>query len=186
MIKLEENEAISVYKDKKNSLINVYLTGPIIEAHHYTRLFCLLYEKELPVNIYINSRGGNGDSAIQLCHSIFDSPCYITAIVCGAADSAASLIALSCDNLIVKAGTYLYFHNFHQKVDEQISGQELLRFVRNVDYSTRQIYLAFMCPFLDRDELDSLADDGEIYIHYDDPTLSDRIKRHLTHRHKSA
>ncbi len=73
--------------------------------------------------------------------------------------------------------TCMYFHNWSQEVNA--SGKEMKLFIENLDRKMSRTFKHFYQPFLTDQELDLLANDGEIYIHADDPSLPERIERHF-------
>ena len=64
------------------------------------------------VALYINSPGGRVDVGLSIMSAIQNSNAAVTAIVEAPSYSMASVIALSCDSLIMMDNTFLMFHNY--------------------------------------------------------------------------
>ena len=75
-----------------------------------------LFRKELfsgtgPVSIWINSPGGDVWAAAQIYNMIRDYPYKVTAKIDGIAASAASVIAMACDEVLMSPVSTMMIHN---------------------------------------------------------------------------
>jgi len=92
---------------------DVFLDGDIDEPSDYRELIAILFNamEYDTVNIFINSPGGNLDTALSIIEGIRNSPAYVSAFLIGACHSAASMIALTCDQLIITDSANMLVHS---------------------------------------------------------------------------
>lgn len=130
------------------------------------------------INLRLSCPGGSVQTgyliinAIKQCkgfvHCEIEAPCY----------SMASVIALACDSLRLNIGTFLMFHNYSGGFWGK--GSEMKDHIHNYAKINRDMDLNYCAPFLTKKEIDGkLGKDIDIYIHWDDKDLPDRIKRHF-------
>lgn len=108
----------------------IYITGDIVDDAYgemVTKIWGIeagftypaavrkaLAESEGPIDIHIASGGGSVDAGLQIANMISYAKAHgrdVVGYVDSWAASAASLIALSCDNLKMPKNTYLMIHN---------------------------------------------------------------------------
>lgn len=92
----------------------LYLTGEVIEAEHYIDWFHLIRhatEDDLII-IHINSPGGDGATAIQFKSVLAETDAGVIASVEGDCMSAATMIMLSCDHLVIAEHSRFLIHNY--------------------------------------------------------------------------
>ena len=70
-----------------------------------------LYSGKGPVSIWINSPGGDVWAAAQIYNMIRDYPYKVTAKIDGIAASAASVIAMACDEVLMSPVSTMMIHN---------------------------------------------------------------------------
>lgn len=129
------------------------------------------------VKLRLSSHGGSIQSgyiilnAIKQCrghvHAEIEAPCY----------SMASVIALACDSIKFHIGTYLMFHNYSGGFFGK--GSEMKDQIENYSKINKDMDNYYCAPFLTKKEIEKLASDSDLYIHWDDKDLKDRIKRHF-------
>lgn len=129
------------------------------------------------VTIKINSGGGRIDIGHMIIQAIENTKAFVHAEVVHASYSMASLIALSCDSLVMYPNTLLMFHNYTSGCRGK--GAELVQSVVYADEYLQGILHDSCSPFLSKKELDKIIDDHDVYIKWDDPTLKTRIRRHF-------
>lgn len=129
------------------------------------------------VALYINSPGGRLDIGTSLVRSIQQSRASTTAIIEGSSYSMASIIALSCSQLLMFSNTYLMFHNYSSVLMGK--GQEMMTVARHEDESFQKLMVEICKPFLTKREINRIRKDQDFYIWDDDPSLEKRKERHF-------
>jgi len=101
------NTIESVYRTHE-----VFLDQEIEEPGKYRELISLLVNasENDKIHLYINSNGGNLDSAGAIISGILSSQAEVTAFLMGACHSAASLIAMYCHAVHVYDTAYIMIH----------------------------------------------------------------------------
>lgn len=69
------------------------------------------------IDVHINSGGGDYYSGVAIYHALRNHPAYVTVYVEGIAASAASLIAISGDHVIMRRGTQIMIHDVGSSID---------------------------------------------------------------------
>lgn len=177
MSAIVQNKKLTIYE--KSYGYNVYIHGELQNARNYIELLNILDGSPAKgaILIFIDSLGGNSLIGLQISNAILSSINIVSCEIIGSCSSAATLIALSGSELIMKPDTCMYFHNYSKEVHE--SGAALKKYVEHTDKVMKSMFERIYQPFLTQEEVDHLRNDGEIYICADDPTLEDRMKRHF-------
>lgn len=127
--------------------------------------------------INMNSPGGCVATGTMIVNAIRQCAARVICNVVYNSYSMAAIIALSCNELILQKHQFLMFHTYsggsYGKSDDVI--QE----VNRNNKSIRGMWDEVMIPFFSRRELNTMHDGKDIYIHWDDPTLETRVKRHF-------
>ena len=91
---------------------DVYLDDEIEDPSHYRELISLLMNASETdqINLYINSPGGNLDSATSIITAIQCCAGEVTAYLMGACHSAASIITMYCTQVHVFNSAYMMAH----------------------------------------------------------------------------
>lgn len=124
----------------------------------------------------ISSGGGRVDVGNVIMQAIKETQGMVIANVIYPSASMASLIALSCDVLMMDEDTHLMFHAYssgsYGKSDDLI--QDVLETGRCLNASSAKI----MSPFLTKTEIKKIGEGKDIYVRWDDANLQERIARH--------
>jgi len=90
----------------------VFLDMDIEDPHKYRNLISLLINAQPTdrIHMYINSNGGNLDTAIAIINAMLVSQAEITGFIMGACHSAASIISMYCHNIHVFETAYMMIH----------------------------------------------------------------------------
>jgi ATP-dependent Clp protease protease subunit len=98
----------------KGYIHELYLTGEVVEAEHYTDWFHLIRHatEEDIIIIHINSPGGDGVTAIQFRSVLSETEAQVVASIEGDCMSAATMIMLSCDGIAVAEHSRFLIHNY--------------------------------------------------------------------------
>lgn len=125
----------------------------------------------------IGSPGGDFDIASLIIRAVQNSKADVFAEIVLPSDSMAALLAVCCVDLRMNEGTYLMFHaystGFNGKADE------FIQYANHNHRQSKRMMDKWSSPFLTQEEIESLWQGKDIYIHDDDPTLQERIKRHF-------
>lgn len=92
---------------------DVFLDRDIEEPSDYRELISILFNASEydSIHIFINSAGGNLDTALAIIEGIQHSMASVTAFLIGSCHSAASMIALSCSQLIITDSANMLVHS---------------------------------------------------------------------------
>lgn len=97
----------------KNISVSFYITKEILSAseyHDFTELSLHLSEND-SITLLIDSPGGYLSGAQMIVMALNSTKAYTTAVVINEAASAATIIALSCDALIMREHSSFMIHN---------------------------------------------------------------------------
>lgn len=140
---------------------------------------CLMLREEVKeddvVNVYISNYGGCCDSAATIVNAMRDCKGTVNCIVTAPSYSAATMIALAGDTLVLKPYSYLMFHNF--SAAESGKGGELKAAVINVERVIHGMMRSLYSEFLTKKEIADIITDKDVYVHWDDKDLNDRLSR---------
>ena len=114
-----------------------------------------------PVNIYINSDGGEVHSALSVFDQIRNNPVDVTTIISGNAQSAATIISLSGHNRQITANSYMLIHNIsssfwgkmHEFEDEMKNMSKLTANLKKIYKDNTSITKAKLNTILTKDLL---------------------------------
>ena len=106
------------------------------EPHLYRDLINLLYmaDENTEFNFFINSPGGNLSAAMAIIEAMKSSEALIRAIITGEMHSAASMIALNCQEIIVTDSAHALIHT-----GSYGTGGDAHKIQSHVDFSTKLI-----------------------------------------------
>lgn len=167
---LEKNvERTTVWDDyvpivKEGDTYNVYLTETVDYPSQYNKLVHLLrtaqgYET---INLYINNGGGVIDSAFFIIDAIKDSVAHVVAYLSGTVASAATVITLACDELVVSKYLSFMIHNYSTGM--QGKGHELKAYQNFTDRELNRAFKEIYEGFLTEDEMDKVIDGSDIWL----------------------
>lgn len=162
-----------------SNLYSITLSESVEGVYKYAELNSALREDvtaEDVVNLHLSNYGGSVDTAAALVNAIRDCKGLVRGIVNSPCFSAATILALACDELEIRPFSYLMFHNFSTQIAGK-SGELKSRLpadVRHVETMMRSIY----SPFLTKKEIDAVFDDKDVYVHWDEKDIADRLARH--------
>ena len=174
------DEKFKIYcKPKTVSHYSIYLSENVENNFAYSDLMHQFRSvgKENVVTLYLANYGGQCSTGFQLFNTIKECKARVDVVIDAPCYSMGAILALSGDSLRLQNGAFLMFHNYSSV--EMGKGTEMHKAVTHYhDYFHR--HLNRVCsPFLDKKELESLKNDNDIYIAYDDKDINKRIKRHF-------
>lgn len=162
-----------------SQLFSITLSESVDDVYKYAELNSVLREdvtNEDIVHLHLSNYGGSVDSASAIVNAVRDCKGVVRGIVNSPCFSAATILALACDELEIRPHSYLMFHSFSTQIQGK-SGELKSRLpadARHVETMMRSIY----SPFLTKKEIDSVFDDKDLYIHWDDKDMPARLERH--------
>lgn len=114
MFDLEDTKPSNVFSKTIAQQHEFYLSGEITEPEDYIEWLDVIRSAsdQDTVKIYINSPGGNVDTAIQFMQVLKSTSAYVICSVEGACMSAATMIFLSADELEICDHALFMFHNY--------------------------------------------------------------------------
>ena len=156
---------------------DVFLDGEITDPPSYRELISLLFNADANDTIifFINSGGGNMDSALAIIEALKHTPAIVTAIIVGACHSAASIISMYCDDVIVTESAYSMIHtaSFGSSGNTGNVKAHTEFTVRQVEKLLNETYEGF----LTKDELAKVKTGVEIW--FDSEELRSRINNRV-------
>ena len=168
------------------NLHSIYLTGNILDQiHKYVGLSQILRSltQDDQVRLYISSDGGSLDTGIFLCNSIRASRAFVGIVVPSTCSSMAACLALSGDALFFEANTSLMFHNYSCSTAGK--GGEILDTILDTKKCYNALLLTICRPFLTRKEVESIQNDKDLRVYWNDEDLPLRLGRHYKHLAKA-
>lgn len=143
---------------------DAYLTDGIEEPASYNEL-CHILKTAVrgdTITLHINTPGGMVDSAFMINDAIKASKATVTAHLTGTVASAGTLIALSCDKLVVSDHLSFMIHNYSAGMMGK--GHEMKARQEFMDSSLNEAFKAFYNGFLSEEEMDSVIDGKDLWM----------------------
>lgn len=108
---LKNSQYISASQQTYNHF-DVFIDGEVGDPSEYRELIATLFNagEGDTMAIYINSPGGNLDSALAIIEGLKNTSAHVTGIIIGACHSAASLISMYCADVAVMDNAYSLVH----------------------------------------------------------------------------
>lgn len=146
----------------------VFFDEDIGDPSKYRDLINALYmaNEQDEFNFFINSNGGNLDSCMAIVEGIKSSPAFVRAILIGTAHSAASIIALSCNEVTVTQSASMMIHTASYG-----TGGSTHNVKSHTDFSTvfiNKILDSIYTGFLTTEELTEVKKGVEMWLSADD------------------
>ena len=155
----------------------VFLDMDIEDPHKYRNLISLLINAQANdrIHLYINSNGGNLDTAIAIINAMMVCQAEITGFLMGACHSAASIISMYCHNIHVFETAYMMIHtasfgNFGNTTTVKTQ----------TDFTVEQVEKLLddaYRGFLDKKELNEVKQGIELW--YDSEEIRKRLKKRV-------
>ena len=161
--------------------VNVFLDGPILSARHYRMVASeaadLTENDELDFSI--TSGGGNMEGLIALLDIINTTQANVTAIIKGECHSAASMLAVSCPNVIVSPYAIMLVHSANLGAG-RAKAYDLKQYVdHNTDFCNnlfRDVYQGF----LSEDEIEEVIKGKELWMGSEE--ISQRLENMMEYK----
>ena len=153
---------------KSTNQLDVYINTDIAEPSCYSEICYILstLTEDETVYFHINTPGGILDSAFQLVDAIKGCRATTVAKLTGTVASAGTIIALSCDKLIVAEHTSFMIHNY--SAGAYGKGNELKARQEHIDKSTNDAFKEFYSGFLTDKEVKEVINGKDIWLTADE------------------
>jgi ATP-dependent protease ClpP protease subunit len=153
---------------KTGTTTEAYLSDGIGEPGYYNELCHILRKAESheTVVIYLNSPGGIIDAAFMIIDAITCSKAHVVAHLTGMVASAATMIALTCDEIIVSKHLSFMIHNYSGGM--QGKGHEMKARQEFADKSLEKAFTSFYGGFLTKDEIKEVIDGKDLWMDEDE------------------
>lgn len=149
---------------KTEGIKHFYLTEHIETPSVYNE-FCHelkdLNEGDM-VHLHINNGGGVIDSAVMISEAVQQCKATVIACLTGTVASAATMIALRCDDIQVAPFTQFMIHNYSGGV--QGKGKEAKDQMDFVNAEIANTFREIYKDFLTEEEIDDVIDDHDIWM----------------------
>ena len=145
-----------------------YISSGIEEPFNYDEL-CFVLESmgsQDQAVLHINTYGGHIDSAFKIIASLKRCAGKVTARITGTVASAGTIIALSCDDLIVEDFTHFMIHNY--STGAQGKGHEIMEYVNFNDKDLKNTFNALYKGFLTPKEIKDVIAGKDLWLNADD------------------
>lgn len=142
----------------------VYLTDAISEPSCYNELCHALRAASSAetFTLVINNGGGYIDSAMLIIDAIKHSKAKTIASISGTVASAATIITLSCDEVVIADHTAFMVHNYSGGVIGK--GHEMKAHQEFVDKNLNESFKSFYKDFLTEDEIEDVIDGKDLWM----------------------
>jgi len=162
----------------------VYLTSQIDEPSVYNKLLYMLNNANEYDNFIfiINSLGGMLDSTFMIIDAIKSTKAKTECRLSGTVASAATIIALSCNELKTSKGLSFMIHNY-SSAGVQGKGHEMKARQNFIDRELNKSFREYYLGFLTEDEIVDIIDGKDIWLNNDEVEIrwKDKCKYLLKH-----
>lgn len=182
ILTLGASRAKATFRRPLANFYEYYLSGPVLGAEEYIEWFdTIRHASDMDeVKIYINSVGGNVDTALQFLRVLAETDAHVTASVEGSCMSAATMIFLAADSFEVTPDSLFMFHNYSG--GQFGKGGELYdQAIFERTWSTNLLNRVYK-GFLTQEEIQALLDNKDLWLHSED--VAERCSKLLAERTK--
>jgi ATP-dependent protease ClpP protease subunit len=162
--------------------VDAYLDGPILAPAYYRNLlhYMRMMEKEDELRIWMNSPGGNLETALDIIESMQKVEGDVQVIVTGRAYSAGSLIALSAPHLIIGDNANFMCHNANY--GSYGKGGDVVKQVQFTEAQVKNVCKKAYQDFLTEDELQKMFMGQDFW--FDSKETTERLEKRLAIQEK--
>lgn len=133
---------------------DIYLTDQIEAPSEYNKVCHILRNayKGDTITLFINSGGGYIDSALAMVDALLHTKAIVTAHLAGTVASAATMLALTCNKIIVSNHVQFMIHNYSGGASGK--GHEIKSQVDFTDKELNKAFDTFYSGFLTPNEME--------------------------------
>ena len=155
-------------------LYEFYLSGSVMEPSEYIEWYHIIRNATEydTVKIYLNSCGGNLDTALQFRRVLTETEANTVCSVEGSCMSAATMIMLACDSVEVSEHSLFMFHNYSGGTGGK-GGEMHDQILFEREWSRRFLHDIYKW-FFSEAEVDSMLGNRDIWMHGEE--VLDRMK----------
>lgn len=145
-----------------------YLSGNIEEPQEYIEWFNVIRNASEydTVKVYINSGGGDLNTALQFMRVLSDTQANTVCSVEGSCMSAATMVMLACDEVEVSPHSLFMMHNYSGGTIGK-GGEMADQIMFEREWSRRFLTEVYNW-FLSSDEIESILNNRDIWLHSED------------------
>jgi ATP-dependent protease ClpP protease subunit len=152
------------FREQRSSSYTFYLNEPIKEPSYYSGL-CNVFFNASPddeIQMVVNSPGGRMDGMLTILDAIARTPAKTIAVLQGTCASAASFIALACDEIDVGPHASMLCHVTRGGLGGKTP--DMFSAVQHLAQETEDVVRTYYSDFLTEEEIESLLQGREIYL----------------------
>lgn len=166
-------------KLKTTKHLTVHIRGAIEDFEEYDDLVTEFksLEKTDMVTVCLNTPGGDCSVGFFIIDQIKALECLVTLQVDYPSCSMGAITALCGDSLTLQPDTYIMFHDYSGGTRGK--GEETIQYTTNYRKIFKERFTRLCYPFLSKAEINKMFKGEDIYIHWDDPTLGERCRKHF-------
>lgn len=144
--------------------VTAYISDQIDEAFTYNELCYRLKHApaEATVTLHLNTPGGYLHSAMMLVDAIKNAKAKTVAYLTGTVASAGTIIALSCDELVVSDHLSFMIHNYSGGISGK--GHEMKAQQEFSDKNLNSAFNDFYAGFLTPEEMSNIIDGKDMWL----------------------
>jgi len=144
--------------------IDVYLHDLIQAPCNYSELVYTLREAKKGdiINLHINNGGGVVDSAFMIFDAIAKSKATVVAHLAGIVASAATIITMACDKIVIARFTQFMVHNYSGGTSGK--GHEIKAYVQFSDKELNRAFREIYAGFLTDKEMTEIIDGQDVWL----------------------
>jgi ATP-dependent Clp protease protease subunit len=175
LMDVRDNDQYITSTERSWSQHVVFLDGEILEPSSYRELIAILFNstEEDVIEIFINSPGGSLETTLAIVEGLKATNASVTAILIGSCHSAASIITMYCQNIVVLDSASMMIHTASfgtQGTTGNVKSHTEFT-VRMVEKVLNETYEGFLTS----DELEKIKQGVEIWVDAED--MRKRMKK---------
>lgn len=162
-------------KYKQNTCLQIPIDEEIKSPLYYRGVTQAIYElKEGDmVQFDIASPGGQLDGLISLLAAIENTEAHVVANIIGSASSAASILALSCDEIYVSSYATMLVHNASYSIGGKAA--DIKGYVNHLSDISEKMIKEVYKYFLTADEMEKVISDTDLW--FNSEQITERLER---------
>lgn len=182
-LEVEHREQFCAYEKRTMHAhkVTVHLDGPILSARHYRMVASeaadLSENDELEFRI--SSPGGDMNGLIALLDVINTTEANVTAVIAGESHSAASMLAVSCPNVVVSPYATMLVHNASLGAG-RAKAYDLKQYVDHTTEFCNNLFRDVYTGFLSEDEVEEVIQGKELWMGADE--ISERLEQMMEYK----
>ena len=155
---------VPIIADEEKDKVTVYITTAVLEPFYYNEL-CYMLENAKPstsFHVIINTPGGVTDSAFMIADAIQGSKATVIGYLSGTVASAGTIIAMSCNELVVAPHVSFMIHNYSGGI--QGKGHEMKARQKFIDEHLNTAFTHFYSGFLTNREMEEVITGQDMWM----------------------